>query len=140
MVDFAKMRAEANAKVAQEKLGLNIPSKVPASSALAPSSKYLTELELVEQVEDSDDSSITKWEEDFVKSLRKWITSFEAPSEKPLTPKQRQVLLKICVRCNIDMERAPAQLRSPPAPTLAEYTASRQQGISLDDIDDDIPF
>jgi hypothetical protein len=141
MVDFAKARAEANAKVAQEKLGLSIPSKVPPASAALADKQYLTELELIEAVEDvADEETISKWEEDFLKSLKKWVCSLEAPSEKPLTPKQRQVLLKLCVRLDIEMTHAPSQLRSPPAPTLPQYTQSKAPRFAFDDMDDDIPF
>lgn len=142
MVDFAAAKAKANAKIAKERLGLNIPDPEAVNIPThLQDSKYLSELELIDAFQDSDDSSITDWERKFVASLKLWVTSFEHPSQKPLTPKQRQVLLKICVRLNIEMERAPlGRIPNPPAPTLAEYTTSRQHGISADDMDDDIPF
>lgn len=142
MVDFTAMKAAANAKVAQEKLGLNIPSKIPASSALALPSKYLTELELIDEAIEYEDD-ISEWESKFLKSIRGYIVC-KYDKEKPLSPKQRGVLLKLCVRLNIEMERAPSQLRSPPAPTLSSYARTQERFApsynAPDDMDDDIPF
>lgn len=140
MVDFARLKAEANTRVASERAS----SKRVASQKELPleQSKLLTELELIDAVQDSDEygrghDGMSDWERGFIRSVRSWVLKIP-DKEIALSEKQRQVLLKICIRIDIPLKHPPTGLYSPP-PILSNSFSPKASWNPIDD-DDDIPF
>ena len=123
MVDFNKLRAEQNARMAA----------LAGSASTVQRMRSKTHLEILQELSHVDEDGdyfhpLSEWEQGFCKSCVQYLKSSE---KAKLSPKQLWCVDKMVVKYSIATQTENSNVSVSPA---------RSSRIVLDDMDDDIPF